>query len=306
MWQWVFSLFNRGWVVYALMFVLLFFFFDRNQVADDVLNTSRPSADYLHFFSYRTKPFDVNEFKRAKAYYQTLISGKFSTAAMHANLGFCDHYLKNISGAIRNYDKAIQMDQKMYAFYFDRGLIAQSQGDHLKAVDMFRKSIFLLPKNKEELLDQLHISAKYRSQMMFEYYYQNRVPWDQQMAYVHLLESLTFLKSYEELLGYAAAAIKIFPDDPEIFYYASLGAYKNGYVKESLGFIIRALTIAPNYAKACELKAMLSNEIGDVSTAKTDMGNAKFFQGKNGWQRMVDIEELHHWDENTLLFQIYR
>ena len=98
---------------------------------------------------------------------------------------------------------------------------------------------------------------------VFEYYFHQRLPWDTLMAYVHLLESLSTLKMYSEVLGYAAEAIKLFPNDPEIFFYASLGAYHSGFFKESRGFIVKAITIAPNYAKAYELKAMLMHELGN-------------------------------------------
>ena len=300
------SIFNRVWVVYAIMFLIVMLFFNRNQVADDVLNIARPSADYLHFFSYGTKPFDKNEFKRAKAYYQTLISGKFSTSAMHADLGFCDYYLKDTKSAVKQYNIAVQKDQRMYAFYYDLGVIAQSQKDHQRAQEMFKKSIFLLPRTKDDLLNALHIPSKYRGQMMFEYYFHQRLPWDTLMAYVHLLESLSTLKMYSEVLGYAAEAIKLFPNDPEIFFYASLGAYHSGFFKESLGFIVKAITIAPNYAKAYELKAMLMHELGNEEALKQDRINSQHYKGYEDWHRNSEIQELHHWDENTLLFQIYR
>ncbi len=296
----------RGWIIFVVMFVVLFFAFNRGQVADDVLNSSRPSADYLHFFSYGTKPFDRNEFKRAKAYYQTLLAGKFSTAAMHANLGFCYYYLKDTAKAIEQYNIAIRMDPKLYALYYDLAVIKQGQKDYAAAQELYKKAIYLIPKTKSDLLDALHINPKFRHHVMFDYYFEQRLPWDKLMAYNHLFECLVQLKSYDGILEYAASAMRIFPKDPEIFYYAAYASYNLGYIKEALAFTLRSIEVAANYAAAYELKAAIMRMIGDVESQKQDLLSFKHFQEKDGWRRNRDIEDLHHWDENTVLFQIYR
>ena len=302
----IMAMVSRVGLVYVVVFFILCGVFNQSQVSDDVLNTARPSADYLHFFAYGTKPFDQNEFKRAKAYYLTLIGGNFSTAAMHASLGFCNFYLNDIPGSLKQYKIALSMDARMYAFYYDVGVIKQQQGDYQVAQDMFRKAIYLLPKTKEELLEVLHISDKYRKHNMYQYYYKERLPWDKRMAYIHLFECLIELKEFQGLLIFASDAFKAFPNDPEIYYYASLASYNLGYIKEAMAFILKCMTVAPNFAKAHELKAMYMRLMGDEEAMKQDLLSFKHFQEKDGWKRNNEIQDLHHWDENTLLFQIYR
>lgn len=294
----------RVWAIYAIFFLILFNIFDRNQVADDVLNAARPSADYLHFFAYKTKPYNKAEIKRALAYYQTLILGKFSTAAMHANLGFCYYYLNDLPKAINSYEEAIQKDQRLYTSYYDLGVIMLRQKKYAQAQDLFKKAIFLMPSTKEALLNMLHISPKYQQQPMFEYFFQQRVPWDMLLAHVHLLESLNGMKENEEMLRVALEALKKFPYDPEINYYASLATYNLGLKQESLAFVQASLNGAPEFFKAYELKANLLSTINDPSVKEYQALAKKYQTG--GWHRNINIEDLHHWDENTLLFQIYR
>ena len=293
------------WVLYALLLTVFIVIFDRNQVSDDLVNAARSSADYVHAFSYRTKPFNEKELKKARAYYETLLLIKFPTSLMHADLAFCLYYLGDHVQAVKQYQIAIAQDPGFYASYQDLGIVMLEQKEYRKAGALFRKALELIPSNKDQLIKILHITPKYQKQPVFDYYAQERLPFDKQMIYIHLLESLVNLKDYEHLTVYAAEGIREFPKDPQIYYYAALGTYQMGHMKESLGFSYAAIQLAPNYAQAYELKAKIMHVLGDLTSERLDMETSKNYSNKEGWYRFQDIEELHHWDEGTLLFQIY-
>lgn len=298
-------IFTKVWILYVMMFVVLCVSFNRTQVADDVLNTARPSADYLHFFSYGTKPFDKKEFKRAKAYYQTLIASAIATPAMYANLGYCYYYLNNVKKALEFYEIAKFKDQRMYIFYFDVGIIQFELKDYLSAADNFKKALILLPKTSEALIKAMHIGPKHAKNEMYGYYFQQRVPFDNLLANIYLLKSLIKLNLYEEVLGYAAEAMKEFPNDPEIYYYAAEASFQLGFLKNALALIYKSLDVAPNYSQGYVLRSSIMKALGNDKEFMNDMALSKQFSSNQGWQRKSNITLLHHWDENTLLFQIY-
>lgn len=302
--KWIITIFARTWVVYAMMFVFLVCNFKADQVSDDMLNTSRPSADYLHFFSYGTKAFDEGKFKSAVGYYQTLVRGKIATALVYGNLGYSYYYLKDTQKAIKMYQKAMALDPRIYAFYYDLGIIYLEQKKFALAQEMFKKAIVLMPESKADLLKMLHIQPKHQDHIAYEYYFQQRVPWDRLMAYVHVLETLDALKAYDQMVNIALKGINAFPQDPELVYYAALGSFATQHIKEALVFINRALELSPGFAKGYILRSHIWELVRDQEAIKADAANYKQYQDKS-WARQNEITELHHWDENTILFQIY-
>ncbi len=112
-------------------------------------------------------------------------------------------------------------------------------------------------------------------------------------------------KQYQNLLSMAGEGIAAHPQDPQFYFYAGVASFHLGFLKESLVFLTKALDLAPNYAEAYEYRAQLMHVLGEGQGYLNDLEKSKLAKSHVPWQRPRDIEELHHWDDGILLFQIY-
>ena len=300
-------IFARSWFLYALMIAALVVLFNKDQVADDVLNASRPSGDYIHAYSFGLRPPDELELQRATAYYKTLLLGEPWTPMVYANLGFCYFYQQDVPRAIAMYKKAIQMVPSVYAFYFDLGFIYMFEGDHAKAAELFRQSRALLPADRAELLRSLNISPKYERQPVLQEGspFMGRYEYDTQMLYVHLSSLYVQLQEYQKALDVAVEGFTLYANDAQLYYNAGVASLQLGFTKEAAVLLSKALAIAPNYRDAYQYRAQIMHSLGRDELADEDMAKYKEYE-RDPWRRDRKMLDLHHWHDAILFFQVYR
>ncbi len=301
-------IFGRTWLLYALMAGALFLLLDREQLADDVLNASRPSGDYIHAFSYGLRDYNEGELRRAMAYYETLIPGYPWPPLIYANLGFCHFYLHDIPKAVEAYRKAIDKDAYIYTFYFDLGSIVLFQGDYAAAARFFEKSRGVFPANRSEFLNVLDISPKHYQQPLLQEGSSlfRRMDYDLHMIYVYLATCYFHLNENQKLLALTVEGTRLYPDDPELSYYAGVASDRLGYLKEAVFLLTNAIRIASNYAQAYESRAQILRRAGDEMHYQEDMQSAQEARKKGVWRRERELLDLHHWPDAILFFQVYR
>ena len=300
--------FARTWFLYVLMGAALGFVFNRSQAVDDVLNESRPSGNYVYEFSYGFKQFDEDEFRRAAGYYKILISSGPPVPLVYANLGFCYFYLHDIPKAVDVYSKAIALDPNIYAFYFDLGYMTMLEGKYTIAAQLFQKSRILLPGSREEFLKKFHISPKYFDQpaLAEDSLFIKRIAEDMQMIYVHLSFIYLQLKEYGQALAVAVDGIRLYPSDPQLYYYAGQASFNAGLLKEAMVFFSQAISLAPDYAQAYSSRAQIMLMMGKKELYQQDTANSQSARQRGGWKRAQRSVDLHHWHDTILFFQLYR
>jgi tetratricopeptide (TPR) repeat protein len=301
-------IFKRVWFLAAVMALVLSFLFNRLQVADDLLNASRPGGDYVHACAYGLKPFDESEFRRALAYYKTLMLGKPWTPMVQANLGFCYFYLKDLPKSVEAYRKAIEIAPRIYTFYFDLGFISLLQKDYKGAAELFEQARAILPDGRENLLTALNISPKYHDQPVLQEgsLFMRNYEWDKRLIYVNLGTAYLKLEDFKRLLTISLEGIAHFPQDPQLYYYAGIAAFNLGYYQDAAGFLSRAIEIAPNYAEAYYMMAKLMQTVNQQELYMVNMSKAEKYKREGSWKRNRDSLDLHHWHDAILFFQIYR
>ncbi|MBI4308901.1 MAG: tetratricopeptide repeat protein [Candidatus Omnitrophica bacterium] len=308
MFKFLISIFTRTWFSYVLMAAGLGALFNRSQAVDDVLNESRPSGNYVYEFSCGLRPFDEGEFRRAAGYYKTLISSGPPVPLFHANLAFCQFYLRDVSKAVETYRKAIALDPDIYSFYFDLGYITMLQGNYTMAAQLFQQSRTLLPQDRQEFLRKFHISPKYFDQPSIDRdsLFIRRLGEDLRMIYVQLSFIYLQLKEYEKTLAVATEGIRFYPADPQLYYYAGEASLHAGLPKEAAVFFSKAIDLAPNYVQAYSSRARVMLMAGNTALYEQDTANAQSAGQRGGWQRPAHFSELHHWHDAILFFQLYR
>ena len=99
---------------------------------------------------------------------------------------------------------------------------------------------------------------------------------------------------------------RLYPDDPELSYYAGVASDRLGYLKEAVFLLTNAIRIASNYAQAYESRAQILRRAGDEMHYQEDMQSAQEARKKGVWRRERELLDLHHWPDAILFFQVYR
>jgi tetratricopeptide (TPR) repeat protein len=275
---------RRTAVLFACLLGVFALLFNRDQAADDILNEARSSTEYVHSFSYGFKDLDAGQLRRALAYYKTVLSGNLAVPLTHANAGFCQFYLGHVDAAASEYVLALEGNAGLYALYFDLGFIRMQQGRWGEAELLFRKSQALVPRDQRALAESLLVGAKHYQAPVFFHYFRNRVAYDKKMILLHLGTVYWQLKDHRKLLAHSALGISQYPDEPEFYYNAGVAAQELGFLQQAEVFFSHAGRTLP----------------------EEDFQKAKAARQAGAWQRTKDIQELHHWDDAIILFQVYK
>ena len=122
--------------------------------------------------------YNKNDLENAEKYYRIAVSGEQVLAAQpYFNLGTILQSRGDIFGAIKLYDKAIEVNSNFYYPYQNLAVIYAQQGDLSKAVENIEKLKILIPanpriyynsalvylamNNKEQALKDLRFGLKY-------------------------------------------------------------------------------------------------------------------------------------------------
>lgn len=123
------------------------------------------------------------------------------TAEEYVEMGFKYAYDGNYTLALKNYDKAINLDPKLAKAYYNRGNVKYDLEDYLGAIADCEKAIALNP----NLID----------------------------AYFNLAISKYHLKEYEGAIKYFDQAVRINAQDGESYCWRGMAYYKIGKTNEA-------------------------------------------------------------------------
>ena len=296
----------RVWMLYLAMAGVLFFLLDRDQVGDDTLNACRPSVDYIQCYAYGKNPFDRGELLRALAYYKTLLLTNPRMAFVHANMGFCYFYLNDVDKALAAYQRSAEMASYVYTTYFDLGFIFLSRGNYGEAAKLFEKSRSLIPRDRQLFLDVLKIPSRYQGDpgLRADSALFQRVAYDLRMIHAHLGTAYLQLKDYARLKYIADEGILLFPEDPQMYYYAGVANLNLNDVKQALISFNQTLVLAPDLMDAYFYRSRIWQVLGQASLYQADTAKYQELSKTGGWKRQHKILDLHHWHDMVLFFQM--
>jgi len=139
-------------------------------------------------------------------------------------------------GAIKDFNKAIELNPKDAEAYYNRGVTNVKLGDYREAIEDFNKAIELNPKDAEAYYNRGVAKAK--------------------------------LDDYREAIEDFNKAIELNPKDAEAYYNRGVAKAKLDDYRGEIGDFNKAIEIKPRYAKAYNnrgvAKAKLGNDRGEI------------------------------------------
>jgi tetratricopeptide (TPR) repeat protein len=134
-------------------------------------------------------------------FFFTTISAFAQTAEEYVEKGYKYAYDGNYYLALKNYDKAINLDPKLAKAYYNRGNVKYDLKDYEGAIEDCEKAIALNP----NLID----------------------------AYFNVAISKYHLKDFDGAIKYFDQAIRINDKDGESYYWRGMSNFKNGKTNEA-------------------------------------------------------------------------
>ncbi len=163
-------------------------------------------------------------------------------AEIYHNYGWSLFFNKDYLNALKNMDKAIQLNSKEANYYNSRGWINDKLNRIPEAISDYTKAIRIDPNIKQ--------------------------------AYNNLAYDLNEQGRYSEALEKADQAIKISPNYANLYNQKGFSLYKLGHLEEGLENITRALQIRPSYGGAYFNRAIIYAEQGDLEKALFNLARA--------------------------------
>jgi len=151
--QWfkVFFFFGKRTIVlYLLAFVMANVLFDIPKVTQTVrlkiLNRFRPETfDYLVETVNRGNTFDKKRLEPYAFYYQKVTEYIPKRADAYGMLGFCYYHMGERQKAIESYEKAIEIHDQFFWFYYNLGMIYFKEGEYKQAYEWWKKAAHTKP-----------------------------------------------------------------------------------------------------------------------------------------------------------------
>ncbi len=97
----------------------------------------------------------------------------------------------------------------------------------------------------------------------------------------------------------------LFPDDPEMYLYAGQVKLNAGDLKSAVLLFSNSLVVEPRYADGYLYRSRIWQMVGDVPHYQADMAKYEEVKKMGEWKRAHDIQDLHHWHDTVLFFQIH-
>jgi tetratricopeptide (TPR) repeat protein len=165
------------------------------------------AANYALAILYNEK----EKFKEALMYVERAISTEVNNPEGYVEKGLILENMKDSVGALKNYNKALELDKNFSFAYFTRGNYYQAHGNSTAAIADFSKLISLDPNDAD--------------------------------AYISRAECYSDTDNCAQAIIDLEAAKKINPNDPEIYFQIGICQDETRYFREAIESFNKAITI---------------------------------------------------------------
>ncbi|MFA5087881.1 MAG: tetratricopeptide repeat protein [Candidatus Omnitrophota bacterium] len=300
-------LFSRTLVLYLVLGVGLSFALNRKSISGHFLSQIIEFGQYVGDYYYGEEPLVAEKLDQGILYFHALSEYLASPALSYGNIGFCYFYKQDLNKAVSYYQKAISLEPRLYTFYYDLGYMMLISGNIREAVDLFSRCLALIPGKPSDYLlllkgmPQIEIAAL-NTEMTLLY---QRAQHDKLRVYAYLAGAYFELKDYAAMNGAAGAGVKIFPNDPEINYYAGVSSYLLKSYAPAIAYLTKAIRLEPNYSEAYYYRALCLKEAGQELAYNLDLKRATDTKQQERQKRPAYPTELHAYSDEFLFFKIY-
>lgn len=246
--------------VLAAFFLLIVADFPRawNHVVTSALSRYMPAHDYLISFDQDRTTFDFKKNKEFELYYRKLTELMPEMPEAHAMLGFCYFYDGKIDRAAAAYQKAVQMEPRVFNFHYNLGIIALKRGDNSGALKYFEKSLnvpitdnlqfIVTSRMYKPLLPNTRIADVLAVEMG------KHVQGVYRRAYFETLRLAEDQKDYSAMLKYAHQGMaQGFIETGVGNYYSGLAAFHLKEYEAATGYLQESIRAGFHYAQAFEI-----------------------------------------------------
>ncbi len=181
-------------------------------------------------------------------------------ADIHIAIANCYRYLKNYKMAAENYKKAISLDNTNSDTYYSLALTYLDQNSPQLAQSMLLKSVELNPKNVKAIKLSNYLKNQNTTNLLNE-------------AYTYYDK-----KDYKNALKKIETAMKLYPDDPQAYYYR--------------GIILEAMEMYPEAIKSYRMSVKLNRSfsLGYYSLAKVCEKYGRFRDALEAYEKYLSVD----------------
>ncbi|OGX05391.1 MAG: hypothetical protein A2Z88_00710 [Omnitrophica WOR_2 bacterium GWA2_47_8] len=141
-----FFLFNRCYLLYLLAAAIFLLSFDKRALTFkrlDFLNES--PSELIRIALQQNDPPNPQKLNDALTYYREIVELFPDSASGQAAVGFCYYYLKDDTQAAHYYQKAVALQDNLFGFYYNLGVIHFRMGKLDEAKKYFRQAVAIPP-----------------------------------------------------------------------------------------------------------------------------------------------------------------
>jgi len=212
----------------------------------------------------------------ALADYNKAIEIKPDYAEAYNNRGVARRNLGDYSGALADYNKAIEIKPDYADAYYNRGVARRNLGDYSGALADYNKAIEIKPDYALAYVGRGVARGKLGdySGALADYNKAIEIKPDDADAYYNRGNARGKLGDYSGALADYNKAIEIKPDDADAYYNRGVARYNLRDKNGALADYNKAIEIKPDYALAYNNRGNARGNLGDYSGALADYNKA--------------------------------
>jgi len=298
---------QRALLAFIVLGSVLFLTIDKEKLAGNLLAYTKDYGEYAYLYAYGQKEWDADAMHKSRLYYHSLLSFVPSPALVYGNLGFCDFHLGEMGKAVDHYQKAVQLEPRLYSFYYDLGVISQMAQNPDGAAALFTRSLELLPQKPQDFLKLLGTPVNSpmagvgaELQQLWQ-----RAQYDREQIYRLLADIYSQAQDYPNAQRIALEGVAAFPANAELFYSAGLASYHLKQYARAVELLTAAVRLDPHYAEAYYYRAQSYKEFGQTLNMQKDIQMAMEARGKPRKPVKEDFSQLHVYRDAGTFFKLY-
>lgn len=293
-------IFSKNIVIYAIIALIVFKFIDFSSLLDkqraESLNELMPTYGALiDFNDNKIEKWDQNELDTYLKYYSKVDEFAPDISEIQFLLGYFNYYNGDKKNALKFFDKAISLNDKIFWYHFNRAIILYDQEKYDKSIASLNKALGTLP---EHALLLITTSKIFRGIMIGSgsQNFEKALKFNLQQGYAKTYALLIFNylkeKKYDDILkvaSYAASSSNQYLDF--FYYYAGFAAYNRGMIKEAIFFFNKSISVNQNNPDSYYFLGLCFKMIKQDTLAE-EMIKKAYYLNENKQNTVLKVEDI--------------